>query len=254
MNSALYYGSVRHQRYEPAKNGFDYDVSMLYLDLDEIEHVFSLHPWWSTKRFRPVQFRRSDYLEGSENLKTAVLDKVEQALSFRPNGRVCLLTNPRYFGYLINPISVYYCFDESDHLQAMVAEVTNTPWNRRVAYVLPCDTEQSKHHIRFDKGMHVSPFMPMNMEYDWYCSTPSQKLSLHIKNIQEGKIVFDAGIALKREPISASSLRNNFLRYPVMTLKVAAGIYWQALKLWLKSVPLHPYPKTAAESGRTNDY
>ena len=108
LNSAIFKGNVRHRRFSPASNAFTYRVSMMYLDLDELDDVFASSPFFSRKRCRPVQFRRSDYLDGVEDLKQAVLDTVEEQLGSRPDGAVRLLTNLRYFGFVINPISVYY--------------------------------------------------------------------------------------------------------------------------------------------------
>jgi DUF1365 family protein len=193
-----------------------------------------------------VQFRRSDYLEGAEDLKEAVLDTVEAQLGFRPNGAVRLLTNLRYFGFVINPISVYYCFDENEQLLAIVAQVTNEPWSRSISYVLPVDSDKKHHRIDFSKLLHVSPFMPMDMCYHWYSNTPSEHLAVNIQNTKQGRKVFDATLALKRIPMNNKTLNRNFFEFPVMTFKVIAGIYWQALKLLIKRVPLQPYPKKPA--------
>lgn len=246
LNSAIFKGSVRHRRFSPASNAFTYRVSMMYLDLDELDQVFTLSRFFSRKTFRPVQFRRSDYLEGNGDLKQAVLHTVQEQLGFRPLGAVRLLTNLRYFGFVINPISVYYCFDPDENLVAMVAQVTNEPWSKSIAYVLPVNQGATHHRIDFSKLLHVSPFMPMDMCYQWYSNTPSEHLAVNIKNTQKGKKVFDATLALKRIPITSKTLNKNFFEFPVMTLKVVAGIYWQALKLLFKRVPLQPYPKKPA--------
>lgn len=243
LNSAIFKGSVRHRRFSPASNAFTYRVSMMYLDLDELDEVFASSPFFSRGRFRPVQFRRSDYLDGAEDLKQAVLDTVEEQLGFRPSGAVRLLTNLRYFGFVINPISVYYCFDESDTLEAMVAQVTNEPWSKRIAYVLPVDKAEKHHRINFEKLLHVSPFMQMDMSYLWFSNTPSEHLAINIQNDKQGRKIFDATLVMKRIPLTPKTLNQNFYEFPAMTFKVVAGIYWQALKLLIKRVPLQPYPK-----------
>lgn len=254
MHSALYTGLLKHQRYEHRNHGFAYKVSMLYLDLDEVDEVFGTHPWWSTKRWRPVQFRRKDYLNSDQDLKAEVLDIVERDLNFRPTGAVRMLTNPRYFGFLINPITVYYCFDQQQNVAAIVAEVTNTPWGKRTAYALACDANKQKQQLQFDKTLHVSPFMGMDMNYHWYSNLPAQNLTVHIANKRAEQTLFTASLSLKRTAISRQSLVKNLVDYPWMTAQVALGIYWQALKLWLKAIPLHPYPKTMNATGNSHDH
>ncbi len=244
MRSAIYTGMVRHQRFSPKQHSFIYTVFMLYLDLDEIPTLFDKTPFWSARRWALARFKREDYLAGNPDLKTEVLNQVEAQTGQRPEGAVCLLTNLRYFGYLINPISIYYCFDEQERLQAMLAEVTNTPWGERVSYVLPCEPDKKTQKIVFEKSMHVSPFHPMDMQYKWLSNKPNKKLALHLANMQADECVFDATLALKREPLTPSRLLKILIRFPFMTVKVAVAIHWQAVRLFFKAVPLHPHPKS----------
>ena len=222
---------------------------MMYLDLDELDEVLNQSCLWSRSAFSPARFKRSDYLgESSENLKQLVLDKVEESTGKRPSGSVCMLSNCRYFGFVINPLTLYYCFDQQGCLQAMLLEVTNTPWKQRHQYVLECNPETQPQRISFDKQMHVSPFHPMNMRYHMNSYIGGVKLSVHLQNVSLGDpqtTVFDASLNLQREEISSGALAKVILSYPLMTVKVVAAIYWQALKLFLKRVPLHPYARNA---------
>lgn len=242
--SAIYEGWVRHRRFMPSENAFRYRVFMLYLDLDELPKVLSLSRWWSEKRWSPARFRREDF-HGDPRipLKQAVLRTVETKTGRQPDGPVCMLANMRYFGYVINPLCTYYCFDSQNNLDSIVAEVTNTPWGEKHAYVLRCDTQAQKQRIEFDKRFHVSPFNPLDMSYRWYSNTPSDSLFIHLENWRDQKKVMDASVLLKAVPISPENLNQYLIRFPWMTVKIAAGIYWQAAKLCWKRVPTFQHPK-----------
>ena len=220
---------------------------MMYLDLDEIQDVLDLSPFWSNKKWRPVQFRRSDYLGPTDlPLKAAVQSRIADETGHTFDGRVRVLTNLRYYGYIINPITCYYCFDADEQLQYLVVEVTNTPWNERQSYVLDCNPEQRVQRIRFKKLMHVSPFNPMDMTYHWCSNNPERVLSLNLKTEGNSGIDMDAAMALKRREISATSLNGILVLHPWMTAKVATAIYWEALTLWLKRNPFYSHPNTSA--------
>ena len=162
----------------------------------------------------------------------------------RPAGPIRLLTHLRYFGHCFNPVSFYYCFDAADQrVETIVAEITNTPWAERHSYVL--DASQSGGPIKrfaFDKDFHVSPFMPMDMQYDWRFNEPARHLFVHLQNFREGEAVFDATLSMKVRPLTAAALVGLLLGFPFMTVKVVAAIHWQALKLWLKRTPVYDHP------------
>src|SRR5690606_7007948 len=159
-------------------------------------------------------------------------------------GSVRLLTNIRYFGYVINPISCYYCFDEQDTLKYLVAEVTNTPWDERVAYVLSAEKNSSTIQTEFPKALHVSPFNPMDMTYRWHSNNPDHYLFINLSTNEGQFAVLDANVFLKREEISAALLRKKVIHYPLMTVKVVAAIYWQALQLLIKKTPIYKKTKS----------
>ena len=243
MHSAIYQGFLRHRRFTPHQHRFSYRVFMMYLDLDELDEVLSMSPFWSKRRWRPARFQRSDFLgDPAVPLKQAVCDRIHEETGQRHLGRVCLLANLRYFGFVMNPIACYYCFDDQDNLQYIVAEVTNTPWKERQSYVLRCDPQQRYQRISFRKRMHVSPFNPMNMEYQWCSNRPEKMLTLNLETLCDDDIHVDATMALRRREISAGALAGILLQHPWMTGKVAFTIYWQALKLWLKRNPFYDHP------------
>ncbi len=256
MKSGIYHGLVRHRRFSPKVHDFQYRVFMMYLDLDELDKVFSLSKLWSKNRWNLACFKRSDYLgDPKKDLAQEIRKKVTDCLGFEPAGPIRVLTNMRYFGFIINPITVYYCFDKSEILHAMVLEVTNTPWGEKVQYVLHCDPTAVRQRIKFNKEMHVSPFHPMTHFYDWRSNYPEKKIAVHMENktqvktnaLEIGGVVFDATLSLEREEISTKSLRRVLLNYPVMTLQVIWRIYWQALKLFFKGVPVQDHPKNSSE-------
>ena len=247
MQSCIYEGQVRHTRSSPVTHAFRYRVFMMFLDLDELPALFEKRWFWSSHRAAPARFRRSDHL-GPETqlLAESVRDLVECETGRRPQGPVRLLTNLSYFGYCFNPVSFYYVYGkDDDSLETIVAEVNNTPWGERDTYVLQVDAmaDQSK-ALRFGphKKMHVSPFMPMNVGYDWSFLRPGKDVAVFMANEVEGKRVFSASIRMRRTEMTGTSLARVLAAYPFMTLKVVAGIYWQALRLWIKGCPFYAHP------------
>ena len=239
LKSAIYTGWVRHRRYSPKQHEFRYQVFMLYVRLAEIDKLLALSSFWSTKWWAPARFKRADFHGDPRfDLADSVKRTIEKHLGVRPDGEVYLLANFRYFGFNMNPLATYYCFDRSgERLQFILAEVTNTPWNERRAYVLDCRAQGIKQRIDFAKDFTVSPFNTLDMNYRWRSTTPDENLLLHIDAVRRGETVTDATLKLKREGICAAGLNRILVRFPFMTFKVLFGIYWQALRLLVKGVP-----------------
>jgi uncharacterized protein len=241
---------VRHRRHEPSDNRFQYRLFMMYLDLAELPQVFEPYLLWSAKRAAPARFRREDYLRLNDDAALPLDESVRRLVTTRtgkrPTGPIRLLTHLRYFGYSFNPVSFYYCFDSTGtNVETIVAEITNTPWKERHAYVLPVATSAGSGgawRFQFDKEFHVSPFMPMDMRYDWRFSAPAAGLHVHMENRRDGRPAFDATLSLKREPINGASLARALVGFPLMTAQVITLIHWQALRLWLKRTPFFTHP------------
>jgi hypothetical protein len=248
--SAIYEGTLAHARRGPRAHAFSYGVYLLYLDLAELPALLAGPGPLRAGGFGLLSFRRADYLGGEGDLAEDARDRVQAALGFRPAGPVRLLTNVRSLGYVFNPVSFYYCFgDDGRTLQAVVAEVSNTPWGERHAYVVAAGPDGVRAEVA--KRFHVSPFFGMEQAYRWRFDVPGDGLEVEMRNEEGGQEVFRARLALRRRPWSAASLWRVALAQPLMTWKVHAAIYWQALRLWAKGVPLHVHPaKRAAEAAR----
>lgn len=244
MKSRIYEGVLRHRRVAPRQHEFQYRVAMLYLCLDELPEVLAKPRWWSACGAALGEFRRSDFLgDPAMPLQDEVRRRIREETGAQHTGPIYLLANLRYYGYVMNPIACYYCFsDDESRLEFVVAEVNNTPWNERHSYVLPGPESGRWLKTAFDKAFHVSPFNPMAMRYHWRSNTPDRRLVLHMENSAQGERVFDATLSLSAQPVTTRNLNKILFRFPFMTAKVVLAIYWQALRLWLKGVPVYAHP------------
>lgn len=242
---------------------------MMYLDLAELDEVFAGRWFWSARRAAPARFRQSDHLaQTAEPLDVAVRNLVESRTGRRPAGPIRLLTQLRYFGYLMNPIGLFYCFDaRGEQVETVVAEVNNTPWGERHYYILdsscasgdqaarerndaplPSNDDATRHlRFRHPKEFHVSPFMAMDMEYVWRLSHPDEALDVHIDSFRHGEKLFDSSLSLKRSEITGWRLTRLWAQYPWMTGKIVSAIYWQALRLWLKKASFFPHSQQTTQ-------
>jgi DUF1365 family protein len=264
--SAIYEGTVRHRRFAVHPHQFRHRLALAYIDLDELPEL--LGGRLLARGPGLARFRRRDYLgDPAVPLADSVRDAVAEHTGVRPTGPIRLLTNLSTFGHCFNPVSFYYCMDDRDEgTRAVVAEVTNTPWGERHAYVLLRDTAASDatppgasrpppgapagaiaHGSvlagSFAKALHVSPYMGMDHRYGWRMTDPGQTLSMHIESRRNGQLAFDATLSLRRRELTNAALAGLSVRYPVNTVRTLALIYAQAARLMLMGVPIHPHPR-----------
>lgn len=250
INSVLYSGWVQHRRFAPRQHNFRYRMGLLYLDLSEQDAVLALSPLAGRGRFAPFAFRETDYLPQFTttgiSLIDAVRQRVTQALGRTPLGAICLLTQPRSWGLSFNPASFFYCHEADGRLAAILCEVSNTPFRERYHYVLPAEGDGDL-HVAVAKAFHVSPFLPRELEYRMSFSPAGERLGIHMADWQADEKLFDASLSLHRSPLNRRQLHRYLLQFPWMTGKTVAAIYWQALRLLLKRIPLFTHRAAEGE-------
>jgi uncharacterized protein len=257
LHSQWLEGTIRHRRKAPVNHEFSYRTGMLALDLREWHSITAISPLFSLEKFNWLSLRRQDYLEPDRDTPVldAVCDRVETATGWRPNGAVQLITHPRYFGYVFNPVSFYFCYDRGDSPsdgavpRVILAQITNTPWKERHTYCLETrrpqpasKTEWCSERFEFSKRFHVSPFNPMNQHYRWTFSFRGPELRIHMNVLQDDEKQFDATLVVQRTPLDRKILHRSLRQFPLEAFKVTAGIYWHALKLKLKGARFFTHP------------
>lgn len=273
MRSRIFEGKVFHSRKTPVKNRFTFRTYFLYLDLDELDRVFKKSFLYSVRRPAFARFRYTDHLihadfESSNSFKAEVVQVLRDNGITREVSSIRLLTQLRYFGFAMNPVSFYFCFGpDGRSIEAIIAEVNNTPWGEQHLYVIDANLATKRVFSEsgtsltakgIEKEFHVSPFMEIDMKYDMRFSIEGNQkgtfseepygenstLAVSMSNIQHGKNIFHVAMKLKSKPITSRSLVNVLFSYPMISWKIFAGIYWQAAKLYWKRCPFVAHPGT----------
>ena len=234
----VYEGTARHARRAPTPREFAPRLFLAYLDVDALPDALDHVTGWSARRRAPVRFRAEDFFTGDGRpLGDGIRDLVQQRLGRRPEGPVYLLAQLRTWGYVFNPLSVYYCWDRTGRsLDVVVLEVTNTPWGERSWYVFDARDERAG---TASKTMYVSPFLPMDADYRVSWTPPGERLALDVRVERDGATLFAAGLSMHRAPLTRRSALGLLVRYPMLPMQGIVGIYRRALALWIRRVPLH---------------
>ena len=240
----IYNGVIRHRRHNPFRSEFSYSIFMIYLDIGDLDSILKKSLFWNINKPAVVSFNRSDFHGDPDiSLDDAVRNTIENRTGSRPRGKIRMLAHLRYFGYCFNPVTFYYCFSHDDkRINYILAEVTNTPWKERYAYVLTASDNSHKIKSNMKKKLHVSPFWDMDHNYEWVFSSPKEKLSVLMKNYKNGDNVFDASLSMKRMDLNKSNLFKSVFRYPFITIKVVFWIHFQAFFLWLRGATFYTHP------------
>jgi uncharacterized protein len=246
--TCLYRGDVWHRRQSPVHHEFRYSLRLIFVNLDEFDTIFSRFWLWSTQSRRPGGLRRSDFPgDPQEPLRNAIQRILSEAGHPSSGGPIFLLTQPRTWGFVFNPISLFYCFSRDGDLVNVVADVRNIPWRESHVYVLSKDHWKSgPDRSTTPKSFHVSPFLPLDMTYSWHVQEPREELEFAIHVAQDGLPTLRAGMRLQREEITSWSLATLLAMFPWNSISVPVKIYWQAAKLWWKRCPYFPHPKTVS--------
>jgi DUF1365 family protein len=250
MKSFLCVGKVRHRRFAPVKHSFEYPICYYWLNLSELPKIFRFPFFFSLNFPGILSFWRKDYLGDKKmslesEIQKLILDKTHQPFS----GTIRLLTNISYLGFCFNPVSFYFCYETNQNqepkLRYIVSEVTNTPWGERHQDVFQIENNENA-VFHFPKEFHVSPFMPMEMDYEWMFKCNEEEILINMQNRNRGEkeLLFDATLKVKTIPLRARNIVMTFFAYPLMTFKALFAIYKQAAILYfIKKIPFYTHPK-----------
>jgi DUF1365 family protein len=242
--AALYLGRVMHARMRPVHHRFAYRVMNLLIDLDRLDEADHQSHLFGVNRAAVFSFHESDHgNRDGASLSSHARRLAEQRDIDLSGGRILLLCYPRLFGYVFNPLSIYFCYGSCGNLALLIYEVRNT-FGEIHSYILPVEEAAAGGAIRQcqAKEFYVSPFMEMQTRYRFSIAPPDQQVKVRIVQTDEHGVIFTAAFSGQRRPLTSRSLLATLVTLPLLTFKVVAAIHWEAIRLWLKNAPFVPRP------------
>lgn len=244
-------GKVWHRRLTPVEHDFTYPLAMVLVDLDDVDGFVRSHPLLG-KRFRPLTLRDRDFVDHSDiPVATKVRDKARELGQDFSSGRLLMLAQMRGLGWQFNPLVTYWHFPPgASRPVSALAEVRNTPWHERHWYALGGNDGEALTFFRHEKGFHVSPFMSMELVYQWEI-TWEDPLRIKLSALRDAEPLFQAGMCLYPSQLSEKMRPEGLWPLLLQGPRTSLGIHFQALRLWRKGVPFHPHPgRTTRQGGR----
>lgn len=240
--SAIYRGVVMHRRLRPRAHKLRYSIFNILFDLDELAALDSRLILFSRNRFNFFSFYDRDHGDGERPLREHVEGVLEAHGLGIHGGPIRLLCLPRILGFVFNPLSIYFCFRRSGELTAILYEVNNTFGERHWYVAGVTGTGGTTVAQASAKRFHVSPFLPLDLQYRFRIAAPAETVGVSVHVHDRAGLLVAASLSAHRMELTNGALSKTLVAYPLLTLKVVAGIHWEALKLWLKGTKVHAKP------------
>lgn len=240
-------GHVVHHRKHPKLHRFKYNMSWCLLDLKQLDSTTQNHRWFSRNAFNIVSIKDTDYIdEKNKPIESKIQDYLKSQTHQSFKGRVLLFTHPRFLGCGFNSVNFYLCY-EKDKLCHIVSEINNTPWGEKHLYFhdLKKHSQPAQNAtFTFSKSFHISPFAEMDIDYTWNFQLTDQNFDVSMQLDQQGKNIMNVVLKTQLQPMTAKNQLKWLMTRPFQGVKMLSGIYWQALKIWLKGIPFFSHPES----------
>ena len=260
MKSSFCNGSVIHNRLNPKPHRFKYHMSWCLFDLDSIDEVFNHSKLWSLNKWNLVSIRNEDYINSkTDSIKSKAQSYIKKQTNKDFNGKIFLFTHPRYMGFGFNSVNFYLCY-EGENIVYILSEINNTPWKQKHVYFHDINhsinhptIKPTEYEFKFQKEFHISPFVDMAIDYLWKFTINQESLQVSMQLNQNEKLLMNVNLNTNLTLIHNNNLMKWTVKKPFQALKMFAGIYWQAFKLWTKKIPFLTHPENIKVKPETNE-